>query len=286
MTRIPINCKTHFSLLKGFCKCKTLAKRCKDYGYKACVIADLESISGAAAFHEQCVANEIKPIIGCDFGSFLLIAKNKKGWFDLIKCVSDKTIENITQIAKNKNLICVTSINANGMKDVFGENLINHDYKKDAVYYVDKEDAVCHRVLLCSGMKTNLPKINKKIRAGEDFENKHFFESDKFYLKKPSDIKMLKKDEKVFKKIDALCEFYEIKESPMLPKFKCPDGFNNEDDYLRQLCRDGWREKLIDSGKVQKQPSEEDAIKIKSRFCCWMSRFLSYRHNRSRSHRA
>ena len=266
-TKIPINCKTHFSLLHGFCKCEKLAQRCKEYGYNSCVISDLKTISGAASFHKHCKNNNIKPIMGCDFVDFMLIAKNKDGWFDLIKCVSDQSIDNILSVARNKNLLCVTNTlaNAKSVKDAFGENLIKHDYQKDAVYYVDKNDADCHRVLLCSGMKTTLPKVKSKIRQKEDFENKKFFESDNFYLKKPSS-KISKSAEQVFKKIDLLCEEYEITESPILPKFSYPNEFASEEEYLKQLCRVGWRQRLIDTGKVLAQPIDESDKDIKSKY--------------------
>jgi DNA polymerase-3 subunit alpha len=35
----------------------------------------------------------------------------------------------------------------------------------------------------------------------------------------------------------------------MLPKFECPDGLT-EEEYLKKLCRIGWRENLINTGKV------------------------------------
>ena len=70
MSWIPFNCKTHFSLLKAFSKNEKLAKKCKEYGYGACVIADIETVSGAVDFHQSCRKNGVKPILGCDFGSY------------------------------------------------------------------------------------------------------------------------------------------------------------------------------------------------------------------------
>ncbi|NBP14759.1 hypothetical protein EBU95_10230 [bacterium] len=35
----------------------------------------------------------------------------------------------------------------------------------------------------------------------------------------------------------------------MLPKFKCPNNLS-EEDYLKELCRKGWKSLLIDKGKV------------------------------------
>ena len=100
MNWIPFNCKTHFSLLKAFSKCDKLAKKCKEYGYRSCVITDFECLSGAVSFHEACSKHGVKPILGCDFGSYLLIAKNKDGWFDLIKTVSHDGLEILQNIVE------------------------------------------------------------------------------------------------------------------------------------------------------------------------------------------
>ena len=75
-TWAPLNCKTHFSLLKGFSRCDQLIAKCKEYGYTACGIADIKTISGAVDFHQNCKKQGIKPILGCDFEDFILYAKN------------------------------------------------------------------------------------------------------------------------------------------------------------------------------------------------------------------
>lgn len=255
------NCKTHFSLLKAFSKCDELAKKCKEYGYTSCVLSDVKTMSGAIDFHQSCTKNGIKPIIGCDFEDFMLIAKNKNGWFDLISCVSNMSLDNIKNIAKNNNLFCV-SLN-DGLKKTFTSNYIKYDHKKHPVYYVNKSDADCHRILLCSGMKTTLPKINQKLRLKEDFENRSFFISDEFFLKNIDELKPNKEDIKIFEKIEQECEQYEISSKPNLPKFACPIGLS-EDDYIRQLCRAGWKNLLIASGKVNNEiKKKEYADRIK-----------------------
>ena len=75
MNWTPINCKTHFSLQQGFCKTDKLAKRCAEYGYTACGVADLGTISGAVEFHQECKKYDIKTVIGCEFDGFILYAK-------------------------------------------------------------------------------------------------------------------------------------------------------------------------------------------------------------------
>ena len=111
----PICNYTHYSLLRGFSKPEELAKKCSESGYKACGITDYKSISGAVSFYQACIKYNIKPIIGCSFDNFTLIAKNKGGWHDLIELVSslddDGEIpsEESNRIFKRKNLICIAN---------------------------------------------------------------------------------------------------------------------------------------------------------------------------------
>ncbi len=155
---IPLNCKTHYSLQKAFCKNDTLAKQCSSYGYAACGIADIKTLSGVVDFHQQCQKQGVKPIIGCDFEGYILFAKNKDGWFDLIKYVSSPNLETLKEVAAAGNVICI-SPDPNGFKRLFKGNHFQYDYSQHKVYYVTKDEADCHRVLLCSGMKTTLKKV-------------------------------------------------------------------------------------------------------------------------------
>lgn len=247
MGTVAINCKTHFSLLKGFSKCDELASKAKELGYDACVLADIENISGAVDFHSACKKNGIKPIIGCDFNSFLLIAKNKDGWFDLIKYVSDPTLDILKECANNGNLICVS--NDLAFKKLF-KTFIKYDYKKDAIYYVEQSDADCHRILLCSGMKTTIPKINKLLKKNEEFENKEFFVSDSFYIKPPV-------EDKILYTLFNACEDYEVANNPTLPEFSCPNNMS-QPDYLRHLCREGWKQRLMTTDKIDNADKKQE----------------------------
>ena len=53
-----------------------------------------------------------------------------------------------------------------------------------------------------------------------------------------------------------MCEDYELIEKPMLPRYNCPQGLS-EDEYLKDLCRDGWRNKLMGSGKIDVQETKD-----------------------------
>ncbi len=254
---LPLNCKTHFSLLKGFSKPDKLAKKCVEYGYKVCVLADMNSLSGAVDFSQACKDRGIKPIIGYDTIDFLLIAKNKNGWLDLISYSSgDKNVDDLKLLGKNGNIIIITPEKSSGFKKMFGGNYYAYNYNQDAVYYVDEDEADLHRILLCSGMKTTVPKVASKIQKGEDFENKHFFIEERWCLKKPK--KPLVKEKSLFDAISN-CEEYEITGKPMLPEFDVPEGFNN-DEYLKELCRHGWTSKLSKTGKVSDPKMKQEYL--------------------------
>jgi len=253
MTKIAFNCKTHFSLLKAFSKCDELARKCSEYGYTSCVLCDIKTIAGAVDFHKSCKKYNIKPIIGCDFEDFILVVKNKDGWFELIKYISDSDLVTLKEIASSGNIICISP--KCSYQKIF-RNFIELDYDQYGSYYVNKNDADCHRVLLCSGMKKTIPQVAKMIKSGEQFDTKKFFISDQFHIKENVEVKEVSC-------LEEMCEDYELTQQPMLPSFECPNGIS-QDEYLTELCRVGWKNKLIDKGIVStKEKKEEYAERVK-----------------------
>jgi DNA polymerase-3 subunit alpha len=73
-----------------------------------------------------------------------------------------------------------------------------------------------------------------------------FFTRNDFYLTIPPSDTIY---QSISDKLNILCESYDITEKPRLPKFQCPNDIN-ENDYLRQLCRIGWMDRLIKTGKI------------------------------------
>ena len=265
MNWFPLINYTHYSLLTGFSKPEELAQKCKDNDYPACGICDYKTISGAVSFYKACVDASIKPIIGCSFDDFILFAKNKNGWHDLIELVS----------SLDENL----NIDDSKLEQIIGRNnLIKISTKsltKDTPrsYYVNKEDANLHRILLCSDMKITLPKVHKWIRKDkngsvnvdskfpkEHYDKLQFFLHDSYYVKDRSESKDL--DTKFLQTVYDQCEVYNILNKPMLPTFECPNH-QSEEDYLKQLCRNGWKNLLIKNNKVN---TEENKTKYADRF--------------------
>jgi DNA polymerase III subunit alpha len=128
-------------------------------------------------------------------------------------------------------------------------------------HYCRKEDAVDQRILLCNNLKTTFPQIQEKSNSGLDIGMSCFFDSDNFHILSQEEINELHTEEEIenTKFVDGLCENYDILHKPMLPPFEC-EG-NNPDEYLRQLCRNGWREKI--DKKIPKENHQKYVDRIK-----------------------
>lgn len=125
-------------------------------------------------------------------------------------------------------------------------------------HYVNREDAVYQRILICSSLKKKLPQIQKALQKKEKVPLKCFFVSDNYHIPSPSEIAALHTEDEInnAKKIAESCEEYNILSAPILPRFSCPDGMD-EFEYLTELCRKGWKERLVKSGKVS-TPKDKD----------------------------
>ena len=98
---------TEFSLLDGACRIKELAKYAAQLGQKAIAITDHGNMYGVVDFYKACKEAGIKPIIGCEVYvaprsrfdkvhkidsspyHLVLLCKNRTGYQNLIKLVSE-----------------------------------------------------------------------------------------------------------------------------------------------------------------------------------------------------
>lgn len=114
--------KTHYSILQSLIKPSKLAAILAEKNITSCAITDNRTVAGAVEFSTALKEKNIKPIIGCEFyirgaGDIVVLAKNKQGWYELIKLVSiSNNIENIgpsgpglnySDFSFTKNLICM-----------------------------------------------------------------------------------------------------------------------------------------------------------------------------------
>ena len=112
-------------------------------------------------------------------------------------------------------------------------------------HYCSKEDAIDQRILLCNSLKTTLVDVNKKLLSNQDVAMSCFFKSDNFHILSPEEVADIHTEEEIenTQYVNSLCEEYDILHKPLLPAFKCPNN-QSPDEYLRQLCRNGWKEKI------------------------------------------
>jgi len=106
-------------------------------------------------------------------------------------------------------------------------------------HYTTKQDAVDHRVLLCSSLQLTLNDIKNK----KDVPLDAFFKSDCFHI--PSIEELVEwgnTNEEInnTKLVAEMCETYDITGPPKLPTFDCPNNLSNN-EYLKELCRNGWK---------------------------------------------
>jgi DNA polymerase-3 subunit alpha len=333
-----------FSLLDGLSKPEQIAERCNEIGASACALTDHGNIAGAIKFYSAMKNAGIKPILGCELyiceqdpkiqekenrnlSHFIVLAKNNKGWLDLVKIVSEsnkpehyyhKPRLDLKTIAKlnSGNLISITGHLGSTLADTIldqydlkdnwlelGKNHIEYlktifnDYvfleaqlmdsdnlpvQKTLTYairelgkitntkvictpdahYCKKEDAIDQRILLCNNLKTTFPEISRKISNNEDVPLSGFFTSDNYHIPSQEEIKDLHTIEEIQNTnfVANLVDSYEILSKPRLPEFKCPNGFD-QDEYLRELCRQGWKQKIANVINKEDQQIYVDRIK-------------------------
>ncbi len=106
MDFVHLHVHSHYSLLDGLTKVKTLVKTAKERGFKAIALTDYGSMYGAIEFYSACIDNEIKPIIG--FEAFIA----PRGMDDKDPLL-DKELYNLILIAENydgyRNLMRLSS---------------------------------------------------------------------------------------------------------------------------------------------------------------------------------
>lgn len=110
MPFVHLHLHTEYSLLDGECRISTLPETVKKQGHTAVAITDHGALYGAVDFYKACVAEGIKPIIGCETyvapegahikttsptnapHHLVLLAKNETGYKNLTKIVSEAFI--------------------------------------------------------------------------------------------------------------------------------------------------------------------------------------------------
>ncbi len=344
MNYIPLHCHSMLSLLDGLSKPEQIAERCKEINASACALTDHGNIAGAVKFYSAMKSAGIKPILGCELyickddpkiqektnrelSHFIILAKNYKGWLDLIKIVSESNKPEHYYHKPRLDLATVSSMNSGNLCAITGHLgstladtiLDNYELKENwkelgiehiqylkkifnnhvfleaqlidnenlpvqtrltnairilgketdtlvictpDAHYCRKEDAVDQRILLCNNLKTTFPDISRKISNNEEVPLSTFFISENYHIPSQEEMKMLHTNEEIQNTnfVANLIEEYDILSKPKLPSFPCPDKFD-QDEFLRELCRNGWKAKIANIIPKEEQQQYLDRIK-------------------------
>lgn len=266
-------------------------KQYSKLNYKSCAIVDYNTLSGSVNFFKACKDSGIKPVIGTKikvsnsnnqaFGYMSLYANNKLGWFELIKITSNLYLTDdlsceIQSLRQYYNLSCIISGNdfindsdsIKVLKDIFKENLFigvdrrnnkdklsilegisgNLNIRKLAsplVAYSKKQDKNNHLTMYSS----HLGITQREWSSCCDSNFSQFYQGD---YSLPEKIVGYNSDEmKNLELFEELFEEYSILERPSMPDFDCPNNLT-QTEYLRQLCREGYKKKLPNLTPEQK----------------------------------
>ncbi|RAV98381.1 DNA polymerase III subunit alpha [Pseudochryseolinea flava] len=112
-------------------------------------------------------------------------------------------------------------------------------------YYIDKEEASAHDVLLCikEGEFKSTP-------IGYGRGHRYGLSNSEYYFKSQEEMKSIFSDmpeaiETISEILDKI-ESYTLERSVLLPKFDIPPDFQTEDDYLRYLTYEGAKKKYAE----------------------------------------
>lgn len=239
----PLNNKTHYSLLSSLLNPSDLVDYCIDNDFKACGITDIWSISSCVNFYNAMKEAGIKPVLGCDFNGTLMYAKNLQGWKDLIKIVSGVA-------HGSENIIVVTRASSDKLAyyhNKFGsDNIYVHsDLALPDFRYTDPSRKDDYKLVRCIKENTPFAKYNLE-------KNDYWFHDKNAYSQLYSD-EQIKNTEKLIDRI----EDFNILNKPLLPDFACPSGMS-QSDYLKELCRNGWRKRNLN--RLSNQEEYKDRV--------------------------
>jgi DNA polymerase-3 subunit alpha len=311
-----LHAHSQYSVLQATADIKAFVTKAKSLNMPAVALTDLGNMYGAFKFVREAIAQEIKPIVGCEFYlseerlklkftkdnpdkryQQVLLAKNKNGYHNLAKLSSLGFTEGLYGIYPriDKELIrqyrqdlmattgglhsevpyLILHVGERQAEEafvwwhqLFGEDfyveinrhgLAEEDHVNDVLlrfadkygvkyfaanecFYLDKEEANAHDVLLCikEGEFKSTP-------IGEGRGHRYGLPNEEYYFKSQDEVKAIFRDLpeaiQTIQEILDKTETYNLERSVLLPKFDIPKEFETEDDYLRHLTYEGAKKK-------------------------------------------
>ena len=136
-------------------------------------------------------------------------------------------------------------------------------------HYVDQEDANAHDILLCvnTGEKQSTPKAMDGDDDASQKGKRFAFPNDEFFFKTQGQMaatfhdlpEALDNTQMIVDKVDTL----KLKKDILLPNYQLPEGFTDQDEYLRHLTYEGAIKRWLGNGSPVTPSAVEgqDAVK-------------------------
>ena len=123
-------------------------------------------------------------------------------------------------------------------------------------HFVNEEDADAHERLICLSTGKKLTDENVML-----YSKQEWFKTQEEMNEVFADIpETLQNTNEILDKV----EIYSIDHAPILPDFPLPDGFDNEDDYLRYLVYEGAKERWPELTQEQRERLDFELETIKN----------------------
>lgn len=133
-----------------------------------------------------------------------------------------------------------------------------HDIKIIAtndVHFINAEDAEAHDRLICLNTGKDLDDPNRM-----SYTKQEYFKTQEEMNKLFADIpEALENTNEIVAKIEDI----ELNQDPIMPEFVLPEGFDNEDDYLRHLTYEGAKKRYVEINDEVKQRIDFELSVIK-----------------------
>ncbi len=129
----------------------------------------------------------------------------------------------------------------------------------DTALYCKPADAVDHRAILAISEKVTLEEAPTKISGPLS----RFFCSNKAFLPGLPELRSVYAEDELKNTIQLseLCSDFDITGPPMMPAVSLPKGKTAE-EHLKDLCRNGWREKIKGVIPTERETEYADRIKM------------------------
>ena len=241
----PLYIKTDYSLLSSLIKIDELIENLKKKNITSCAVVD-DNLYGTMEIVTKFTRNNIKPIIGLDLGNLLLYAKNKDGYYNLVKIETAKNYDSLTDevLSKYKSdliCICFDEETFNKYKDIFLEIYIGVSSKKEEELYKEFNTVFINKTLyLEKALYKYLPYIFM-IRDGKTISDGLEFIYQDNYLFDTNEVRERVSSKSINNtlKISDSCNI-EFKKELFMPKYDVPDS----KEFLKNLSMKGLTKRL------------------------------------------